>query len=1076
MLYRPFHLKSPNEIQAVLMRNIREELCDIPKTLIQTVVFDKDTPIKMTLSIPDRVEHEGKTITYPLYDQIKGKMVIKVLFNQQPFKFQIDDNFTVKETKTMKTKTITAYSYEKTLEKKTFQIGKGATRQLYCPASETVETEPGILNWFEAETAWKVGTVTEQARKELSLFNEVHESLLVENFVNPHVQVGQVIWEQAVQIPKNQGFSLAYEGVKTYSGENLLKTENITHSFDEMKKDITHIKASYSSDVDYRFGVLYEFTHSDQTTTTLKLGFTNVKDLKIEIESLRLLIQTGEIVEQWTTKYRYFDQLSTTWYTFLLNEVSEAFGVVFVFDSANQLLHCYSEEEFGTDTGLHLSFENGVKTVNKTHKSGEIVTRLWVNSQNCTILEENKLGTNYVEDFSYFQRMGLMSEELQQALERYDVFTDSKQADWLGLRNAKNKVDQTITLKSSDLKSLEERYKYESSILSAYIKANNTDPKQEEQAELVAQLDRDIQKAQADLQALKDESDELMLQMNEIGKQISKENAEDDEGKIFTALDLVELEEFTIEGEWTDEYYTTPLGLYRKSLEVVKDSNAVPIDFTIETENFLNRIVHPNGWPSVIRIGEKLTIDDEELVDDEGFIQLTGFTYTPNDESINSLKFTNNKKPMSDIKTISDIGRTQNYLTNMTNYYKSVWQSTSENNVAVSKLIDEGLDLAAQLVRGKSTTNRIQISETGIYIIDATNDHNQLYIGSGLIAITQNRWSTSKLAITAEGVSAEILAGKILLGDALYIGNEQDTFVIRPNGLSIYDQASSQEERIFLGLEKVNGVMKARLRLHSANDSNRLVLSEDGIYQIVPYSGCDNFDLNNHFFLNFYVGDNISRIDSFNVRVKLSRFRGYTKGASSTPSTTTVQTTKENMVVSSVETSEATIIPSVSTATESPYSDPSQYPAIGTSTPQRGPSTPSDISGTPYEYHTHSINPALIYGHTHPIKLEFQPHSHKFNLSTLPHTHTLDVLVEAHTHNLEYGIFEFPIDPVVDIYLDSMPVALKVSGGIELDLKSKLTLTKGWHTIQVVGKYSNENQLGLGRCQVDAQLGAFVSF
>ena len=116
MLYRPFHLESPNEMEIVLMLNIREELADIPKEYVQNVVYEKNSPTKLTLSIPDQIEHEGKTIPYHLYDRIKGKMVLKVMFNHQPFKFIIDDNLTTKETKTLKTKTVTAYSYEKTLE------------------------------------------------------------------------------------------------------------------------------------------------------------------------------------------------------------------------------------------------------------------------------------------------------------------------------------------------------------------------------------------------------------------------------------------------------------------------------------------------------------------------------------------------------------------------------------------------------------------------------------------------------------------------------------------------------------------------------------------------------------------------------------------------------------------------------------------------------------------------------------------------------------------------------------------------------------------------------------------------
>ena len=56
------------------------------------------------------------------------------------------------------------------------------------------------------------------------------------------------------------------------------------------------------------------------------------------------------------------------------------------------------------------------------------------------------------------------------------------------------------------------------------------------------------------------------------------------------------------------------------------------------------------------------------------------------------------------------------------------------------------------------------------------------------------------------------------------IGNEDNTFVINPHGMSVYDSNSSQSERIFIGIE--NG--QATFRLMSRDGSNKLVLSEDG--------------------------------------------------------------------------------------------------------------------------------------------------------------------------------------------------------------------------------------------------------
>lgn len=321
-----------------------------------------------------------------------------------------------------------------------------------------------------------------------------------------------------------------------------------------------------------------------------------------------------------------------------------------------------------------------------------------------------------------------------------------------------------------------------------------------------------------------------------------------------------------------------------------------------------------------------------------------------------------------------------------------------------------------------------------------------------------------------ELIVADSLAGKILLGDTLYIGNEDNTFVIKPNGLSLYDQSSSHEERIFLGLEKVDGVTKARLRLHSANDSNRLVLSEDGMYQVIPFSGCDNFDSDNHFLLNFYLDQNISRIDSFNVRFMLSNFRGYTRGASTTKTSTTLTTTKSAGGSNYTSTSKSTT-QKIKATSKASTDIPSRF---ATSLPALIDGSVEENTANFLVYHQHYIDDTAWLNHTHEIETQTEAHNHTFELPN--HDHEIDLIIDGHTHEMEYGIFEFAAAPSVDIYLDSTLIKSNVSGGVDLDLKSKLSLTKGWHTIKVVGRTSTKNPLGLGRVQVDAQLGAFVSF
>ena len=818
------------------MRNIREELAEVPLTFIKSVNYDMTTYPSLTLEIPKFIKRQDKTIEYQLYSQIRGKMVIILDINGKKSRFIIDDDIQETQTPFNRTKTITAYGYEKTLEKKTFLISEGATRQLYRPDDEMVEISDGILNWFvEQNPYWKIGYVDEMARKEQLWFNETKEVSMAKNYTKAKITVDGVIWSKSTTIEANKPFSITYHNLSSYLNDKLQKTESITHSF-TLKKDVQKISATYTSSADYLYGVDYTFTYKDGKTETQRVGFTNLKNMKIVVEHLYLTIQTGEMVEQLTTKYRFFEQCSTTWYAFL-GDVAEAFECVFEFDSYHQVLNCYHKDNFGNDSGLYISYENGIQQINKTYKVGETVSRLYVESSQVSILEENKLGTEYVECYDYYIREGLMSDSLVKALSRYDVLLEQKQIEWLTIRQKKNKVDQQLTLKEGELTSLNERYKYETALLSAYIKAGDSSSEQKAQSQLVEQLEKEIQALMNTIQTLKDEADGYYQQMINLGKDIAKPLATDSQGKIFTDLDLQELEEFTVEGAIQNDTYLTATGLYNYALDYVKKLNDVAIDFTITTDNLIRRVVHPDGWQEVISIGERIWIDETELLaDDKPYIQLTAFTFTPNQQGgeITSLTFTNNKQPASDIKTIGDIGRQAAQTSNMTNFWKETWKQAQNNNVHVEKLLQEGLDAAAMAVRAKNSLNKISITEAGIFIIDARDENNQICLMSSMIAITQDRWKTSQLALDANGVLANVIVGKLMMSDKLIIGNEDDTFVINPNGISIFDQNSLDSERIFLGLETVNGVKKARLRLHSSKGDKKLVLSEDGIYQVIP--------------------------------------------------------------------------------------------------------------------------------------------------------------------------------------------------------------------------------------------------
>lgn len=1128
-MYRPIGLFE-NEYSFLLLKNRHEEWGEIPKECVESVVYKQGELTQMTINIPDKISYMNKEIDNDLYNDIRGKMQIIMNINGELSRFVIDDKITVKNTKQGNSKTVIAYSFEKTLEKKNFTNAEGLTRQLYRAPNENVEVGEGMLNLLEQKTNFTIGHVDELAKKESGLYETTNTISLFTDLVVENIEKDGLIWSKEVDI--NIGdlpltFTISYVDMESYNGDLLQKRETISHTFNNLPYGVKKIEAYYLSSAEYRFGMRYIVTYNNDESAEFKFDFANVHKLKAKFPTLDLTHNTGSYEETLTTKYRYFEAETCSWMT-MISRIEEAFDCIITFDTYNQVVNVYDKNTFGEDTGIVINYENAIKEINKSQKVSDIVTRLYVNSPNVSIAEENPLGTEYVEDYSYFIDNGIMSDKLIKALELYNEVLEIKNTEFISYKLAKNSVNQLLIKRQSELTTLQEKYKVENAILSGYIKAGDTE-RQASQSETVTKLENEITEMLANIQTLTDQSDDLFAKMTQIGIDIKKENVSHNGEKIFNQSLLDELEDYVIEASITNEYYTLAYTLYQYALEVIKDMNLLYIDFSMTTYDFLNRIVVPDNWNQHIKIGSRFKLDTEhsDLVDEEGNIQLYGFTFTPNTAdgfgNVSNLSFTNNKEPkQTAIKTIADTAKKANQVSNMTNFWKETWKASANNNIAVEEILQNGLDVSAQVVRGKGTINKIDISESGIYVIDAQDENKQIYYGSGLIAITTNKWKTSQLAIDSNGVMAETLIGKVILGAKLEIGNAENTFVINPHGMSVYDSSSSQSERIFIGIE--NG--QATFRLMSKDGNNKLVLSEDGIYQVFPVQARDSFDNQNSFKVNFYLPSSLQRLDEAILNFNLEKFRTYSKGAVATKQTvqtlststldgysktssgggsyskastsangggySTIKSSANSGGYYSVKTSQSGGYSSRSTGQNARFGTVYTYPinsgsASAMSTHTHPLSTSSFNHSHTFETPSHTHNVEIsIPNHTHNVEISVPNHTHNFTISIPNHTHTIDISghshkievpIPAHNHDIVHGIYDYPNLATCEIYVDGALVADNVTGDRNINIAPYLKMPYGGtHTLEIRSKTTSSNPNGLGRANIAMLIAGFVSF
>ena len=113
-MFRKVNIKNDLNIDKfILMKNTREEFCEIPKEFIDSIEYNFQDYDVMKLTIPNKITHNGITVDNIIYDKFLGKRQ-QILFGKE--RYIIDDCEISSQSNGKKVKSITAYSFEKTLE------------------------------------------------------------------------------------------------------------------------------------------------------------------------------------------------------------------------------------------------------------------------------------------------------------------------------------------------------------------------------------------------------------------------------------------------------------------------------------------------------------------------------------------------------------------------------------------------------------------------------------------------------------------------------------------------------------------------------------------------------------------------------------------------------------------------------------------------------------------------------------------------------------------------------------------------------------------------------------------------
>lgn len=228
--------------------------------------------------------------------------------------------------------------------------------------------------------------------------------------------------------------------------------------------------------------------------------------------------------------------------------------------------------------------------------------------------------------------------------------------------------------------------------------------------------------------------------------------------------------------------YSVQMELFDYAVDVLSDLATPTYEFSVDSGNFIfaNEFA-PFRNKLELGKGVYLNVGDRTVITP----YIIEFELDFEDREDFSIVFSNRFKRHDNCNTLKDMVE-QGYSSGRSfDASKYIYNQTVNHASAVSEFMNNSLDAAKNTILAASNQSVI-INGAGIHVGGDSN--YQLRIVDSMIAMTDDNWGHAKLAIglfsseevgTYFGVNAEVIGGKLIVGNNLVIENETDSGVMQ---------------------------------------------------------------------------------------------------------------------------------------------------------------------------------------------------------------------------------------------------------------------------------------------------------
>lgn len=516
----------------------------------------------------------------------------------------------------------------------------------------------------------------------------------------------------------------------------------------------------------------------------------------------------GHVDQSIANKQRTFDIDDSDVYSFLINDVSEAFNCLFIFDTVNMTVNAYDLDNYGDDTNIYVSMDNLAQSMTETIDENSIITCYRVvGGDNVEVAEINPNGTNKIYNFEYY--LPEMEESIQNKViaynEKYQSLKLTYQSITDRMRQQLDVIQELYTRNPESAEStdwslyglymLQDKRDSYKNVDEVYCAQGMNKPDSfnynlyAKNKELLDSVQVELDKRQTEVESAEATYNSIKAEMTSLQEQL-------DMDKWFTKDEWKTLDTYVVEETYSNDNYsiadnTTDVELFdiEKQLYDVawKDLSKKcrpQYQYSSTLSNVLT-IPQFKGFLKYFQLGNfiRMATDYDTIIK----LRLISFTVDYNDTSKIDVTFSDAIRVHDIYEDASSIQAQANSAAMSFQFNKDQYDKSVNQSNFVEEMRKYGLDVANIPVKNQHQS----WDETGMWFRQWNEQKNdfdpeQIKIINNQIVFSDNGFQSAKMAIgkipidkngnTVYAVNAEAILGKLFLGEYLTLQNNSGTY------------------------------------------------------------------------------------------------------------------------------------------------------------------------------------------------------------------------------------------------------------------------------------------------------------